>query len=243
MLETVSSTKTIDSLKKTAKQLHQDLDSGDKTIKFHGDLNHMMMLMKKIQIKTNLFVDQPSVPNVEQLQNSVQDITHSMVRSCSSILDNSEAWESGGSNKTEMVRIAEDVLQYIQFAGITLGCTEAKAHPNATMDNRMTNPAGEVNRSNIFLSAFNMDSEQPIQFAYAGLDFSLTDSIDNETFVSDHCNHKIGVGAVFDKLSKYLSFNLKESDRLIVNSEVVAFNYNNRTETFHLPGNTFAQMR
>ena len=63
-----------------------------------------------------------------------------------------------------------------------------------------------------------------------------------EKSVSEFCNHKIGVGAVFDKLSKYLSFGMDQGD-LRINSEIVAFNYNNMTKTFPLPNSTYARMK
>lgn len=77
------------------------------------------------------------------------------------------------------------------------------------------------------MNAFNMDHEQPINFSHDGDKFALTGEITNISIVSKHCEHKIGVGALYRKLSTYLPHNASD---LLVNSEIVAFSYNNKTE-------------
>ncbi|KAI2801454.1 hypothetical protein BLOT_011006 [Blomia tropicalis] len=234
-LNSVKNSKSIEDLKARAAELNENITKQDREMKFHGDLNRMVDVVHEIQYKTGEFIDKSKTPTEEQTK-SVRSITKTVVRTCSSMLNSDLAWKNGHKDGT--VNIAGSMLAYIQYAGITFGCTEAKVDPNVKLNSISPNQNQDLN---IFLSAFNMEQEQPIKFSYQGMNFSLSDSIDNGTFVSNDCEHKIGVGAVFDKLSRYLSYNMN-NDEIAVNSEIVAFNYNNETKTFQLPDQTYAEM-
>ncbi|KAH9394215.1 hypothetical protein TYRP_004264, partial [Tyrophagus putrescentiae] len=235
--DNIRKVENITQLAKLSENLSEKMNSSSKNeIKYPGDLSKTAELVQVIQHLTDHFVNS-SEKNVEH---SVKQITNSVVKTCSKMLAHETAWKSAKS--TEAVNIAEGVLRYIQYAGVTFGCAEASTNT----DMKIETVGGEhtFEQSNIFMSAFNMDHQQPISFNFNGQNFSLTNHIESkkEKSVSEFCNHKIGVGAVFDKLSKYLSFGMDQGD-LRINSEIVAFNYNNMTKTFPLPNSTYARMK
>src|SRR5699024_3713524 len=57
--------------------------------------------------------------------NHVQTITRSVVRSCSKVVDSETAWRYTTDRK-KRVEIAENIVNYILFAGVTLGCMEVR---------------------------------------------------------------------------------------------------------------------
>lgn len=232
MKQTIKKTSDIKSLDKVSHELSENITSPLNGIKYPGDLSTTAEVVKVIQHRTDYFVNHLPPKDFEL---SVKNITYSVVKTCSRMLAHEAAWNS--TEPTDAVDIAASVLRYIQYAGFTLGCSEAAM--NANMKKESVKEKHE--HSNIFMSAFNMDHQQPISFNFNGQKFSLTNHIESDFPVSGMCQHKIGVGAVFDKLSKYLSFSMSQND-LLINSEIVAFNYNN-ISTYLLPNSTYARMK
>lgn len=226
-------TKNIEELKIRANEVREVLNSSEKQIKYRGDLVSMVNIVEEIQWKATEFVR--LAPNAsEEQQEDVEHIARSVVKSCSRILEHEQAWQNGGMMET--IELAGNVLKYVQYVGVTFGCTEMGVNSSG----KLNMVIHDQDKSNIFMSAFNMDQEQPINFAFNKMNFSLTNHIDNGAVVNPSmCNYKIGVGAVYEKLAKYLSVNI--SDHLI-NSEIVAFNYNNKSSTYQLPNDTLAEM-
>lgn len=207
----------------------------DSSMKFQAEIGVMVDSVKIIQIKSNHFVNNFTV-------DQMSEVTRTILSGCDKIVASEKAWSNGQS--ANRVRMAEDVLQYVQYAGVNLGCYEANT--NVELDGRMKSK--KVN-SQIFLNAFNLDVEQPVHFAYDGNVFGLTRNLSRlheavGEVVSEHCNHQIGVGAVFLNLAHQLSFE-NNTANIKINSEIVAFNYNNKTAnvSLQLPAETFAQMR
>lgn len=234
-MKQIEHAKDIKSLEKVSHELSEKMGETSHGIKFHGDLSKASEMVQAIQHLTDHFIER--LPGKE-VEHSVKNITHSVVRTCSKMLAHDDAWKSGKPDET--VNIAESVLRYIQYAGVRYGCSEASMNKDMKLET-IVGEHDSDEQPNIYMSAFNMDHQQPISFSFNDQNFSLTNSIENEVPVSKSCNHKIGVGAVFDKLSKYLSFDMSDDD-LRINSEIVAFNYNNKTTTFELPNSTYAKM-
>lgn len=235
MMKRIGQTTDIKSLENVSLELSEKMGETSFGIKFHGDLHKASEMVQAIQHLTDRFVEH--LPGKE-VEHSVKNITHSVVRTCSKMLAQEDAWKSG--RRDETVNIAESVLRYIQYAGVTFGCSEASLNKDMKLETIVGEHDSEE-QPNIYMSAFNMDHQQPISFSFNDQKFSLTNTIENNVPVSSSCNHQIGVGAVFDKLSKYLSFDISDKD-LLINSEIVAFNYNNKTTTFELPNSTYAKM-
>lgn len=235
MMKKIVHAQDIKSLEKVSHELSEKMGETSNGIKFHGDLHIASEMVQAIQHLTDHFVGRSPGKEVEH---SVKNITHSVVRTCSKMLAQENAWKNGKPDET--VNIAESVLRYIQYAGVTFGCSEASLNKNMKLETVVGEHDSEE-QPNIYMSAFNMDHQQPISFSFNEQNFSLTKSIENKDSISKLCDHKIGVGAVFDKLSKYLSLDMSDED-LLINSEIVAFNYNNKTTTFELPNSTYAKM-
>ena len=233
LMAKIQESSNIDELKKNVNELNEILEKPEIKMKFHGDLKGMVSILQNIQWKTNEFANGSSTPDQHD---NVEHITQSLVQSCSKILDHDQLWQNGAKNET--VQLAADVLKYVQYAGVTYGCTAAAANLSNNFNNLVINQQEEAN---IFLSAFNMELEQPIRFAYMGLNFSLTNTIDHQSLVSNICKHSIGVGSIIERLSKYLSMNMTD-DFLKINSEIVSFSYNNNSNIYYFPDNTKAEM-
>lgn len=99
-------------------------ENSDK-MNFSSELNKTVDVIRTIQLKTNDFALNTSSSK------QVTNITNSIVNSLSMIVDAKNAWDS--SKPHEKVYVAESVLNYVQFAGVTLGCTEVSLHLNLNL--------------------------------------------------------------------------------------------------------------
>lgn len=238
-------------LKPILSDLENTTDPGEfvrKTTKFDSEIEHnpiqyeqeliqMIDVVKTIQLKSNHMANELSPSQMTQVSSSV-------LSSCSKILENKPVWKA--SSKTNRVQLAEKVLEYVQFMGVDYGCHQAK-HNHST---------GQMKRSqlfsqqspNIFMNAFLLDIKQRIHFEYKRIDFAFNRELSNSTLngsrFSSSCEHSIGIGSVFLNLATELAADSEtESSTKQINSDIVAFSYNNHTiGSIQLPPDTWAQM-
>lgn len=86
-----------------------------KPVKYTSDLKQSMDVVKTIQQQNDRL-------SGENSGNEVLKVTTAVVESCSTLVDQSDAWKNG--QHSDRVKIAESMLKYVQYSGVTLGCTE-----------------------------------------------------------------------------------------------------------------------
>jgi len=159
------------------------------------------------------------INNNEKNFSVAETVTSSLVESCSIVLDQIQAWDNARSE--HKVELASEILKYVQYSAFTLGCAR-----NNTKSNE------PIERDNIAISTFTMNHKDPIDYRAKSSSILVPAGINTSETID--CKDGTAIGAVFNKLSTYLSSYLNDTDHE-VNSNIVAFRYNNGTETFPLP--------
>lgn len=205
--------KNIDDLADKVEQLKNNMQIYP--IKFPQELSKMVEIIKKIQ-----FVYQHILSNnltiIDNTSKQVKNVALSMVQSCSIAINITSTWIF--SKPLERKRLAGKILNSIHHYGITLGCFLANNNLNFTISPETS--------ENIYLTAFLLNNQHPVFFQYPQATFALKNPFKQLNNISNWCPHQIGIGSFYKSLSLYMSNN---EDRLKINSEIIAFSYNNKT--------------
>ncbi|KAH7641083.1 hypothetical protein DERF_000818 [Dermatophagoides farinae] len=203
--------------------------------KYFQDLKQIVKVIRQIEF---IFESFASNSKLESTSHDVRSITESMVESCATIVGCEHVWQQSQQRRNDRILVAGEILNYIQDSGLTMGCYQAKNESASHME-----PILSTNNTYIYVNAFNMNREQPIQFDHFDHEFSLKNLLAAKDNVSDWCPHSMAVGALFKKLSTYMFDEHLQPD-MVMNSEIIAFSYNNFSrQTFPLPDDNEAIMR
>jgi hypothetical protein len=190
----------------------------DEDLTFFGELDATIKIIEKLQYSIDM-------NQSKELSNAIK-FTNNIVESCSILLDKTTAWNNTRSdNKT---KLASEILKYVQYSAFTLGCLK---------NNNTRSESRRIVEENIVMDTFTLDHENPIHFEVKEKDSSISipaKIYSKENDPLQNCTEGTAIGAVFDKLSTYLSAHLNNSDHKI-NSNIVAFSYTNKTTTVPLP--------
>ncbi|XP_075677629.1 adhesion G protein-coupled receptor L3-like [Dermatophagoides pteronyssinus] len=231
----------IKNMKQLSKEVrHFQSNIVEKPSKFFKDFKQIINVIQKIEFIYESFV---SNENIESSIHDVRNITESMVESCAIIIERESIWQQ--SQRHDRIMVAGKILNYIHDSGLTMGCYQIKNESDSDSGHQKIEPIKSEINPNIFMDAFNMDHEQPIQFDHLNYEFSLRKSIksSNTDNVSDWCPHRLAIGALFQKLSRYM-FDEHLQPETKMNSEIISFSYNNFSrKTFPLSDGNEARMK
>ncbi|CAG2172737.1 unnamed protein product, partial [Oppiella nova] len=140
------------------------------------------------------------IDNLQQkVHNKIKDtdylrkFTENIVQICSNVLDCDRAWDQINHNDVKS-SFSSNILQYMQRSTFALGCTE-----------RTDTSHKPIKRNNIVVQTFTMDYNKTTTFQVQHMDSSITIPAGIPAQKPDeNCNAGTAVGAVFDKLSRYL---------------------------------------
>jgi hypothetical protein len=186
-----------------------------------NNLNYSVELQITIKIieKLQYSID---MNQVKELSNA-HKFTDNIVKSCSILLNKTTAWDNTRSD--HKIKLASEILRYVQYSAFTLGCLK---------NNNTRSESKRIVEENIVMDTFTLDDENPIHFVVNDSSITVPAGIDSKENGLSNCPEGTAIGAVFHKLSTYLSAHLNDSDHKI-NSNIVAFSYTNRTTSVPLP--------
>ncbi|KAF7488580.1 Adhesion G protein-coupled receptor L3 [Sarcoptes scabiei] len=222
VLDKISKVANINDLAREAKVFDQELQ--DKKLKFAKDIDDSVNVVRKIQnvFRTFLIDD-----NITQHWDDVLSIFKSVIESSSKIIDSTQAWTLTESKRK--ISNSEKIMQYVHQNMLMFGCYSSKNKSNISFDYRKS-----LDNKNIMMDTFEIDQDRSINFEFENhwLRLQSTEKISNlGKTVSEWCPFRIGVGALFKKLSIYM-FELRNNSYRM-NSEIIMFNLNNETNVLH----------
>lgn len=205
--------KNMDNLSDEVEQLKNNMEKYP--IKFPQELSKMVKIIQKIQ-----FIYQHILSNnltiKDHTSKQVKNVALSMIQSCSIVIKIASTWVY--SKPLERKHLAGKILNSVHQYGITLGCFLANNKSNFTINPKTS--------QNIYLKTFLLNNQQPIFFQYPQAKFELKNPFKHLNNISNWCPHPIGIGSFYKSLSLYMS---NKDDHLKINSEIIAFSYNNIT--------------
>jgi hypothetical protein len=189
----------------------------EENLTYFGELQTTIQIIEKLQYSIDM-------NEVNELSDA-HKFTSNTVESCSILLDKTDAWDNTRSD--DKTKLASEILKYVQYSAFTLGCLKNK-------NTRSESQRIVAENGYIVMDTFTLDHENPIHFAVNDSSITIPAGIDSKENRPSNCPEGTAIGAVFDKLSTYLSAHLNDSDHKI-NSNIAAFSYTNRTISVPLP--------
>ncbi|CAG2113557.1 unnamed protein product, partial [Medioppia subpectinata] len=170
---------------------------------------------------------QQRVPKKTKDPKHLRTFTEHVVQSCSDVLESERAWDKIDHDQVK-ANFSSNILHFMQRSSFALGCREPSNTTNSSHE--------AIHKDNIVVQTFTMDYSKETTFLvkHMASSIKLPAGIP-EPPRDQECIPGTAVGAVIDKLSRYLSVNFADKHEL--NSDIVAFSVANNQNSTQLPAN------